>query len=40
MVIAIITAAITQPSAISRPPKTIHSRLSKKDKADMGSCAK
>jgi hypothetical protein len=35
IVIAIKIAAITQPAAIHRPPKRIHRRLSKKEKADM-----
>ena len=35
IVIAIKIAAITQPAAIHRPPKKIHRRLSKKEKADM-----
>jgi hypothetical protein len=33
--IAIKIAAITQRAAIHRPPKRIHRRLSKKEKADM-----
>ena len=37
MVIAIRTAAITQPSAIHRPPKTIHNMFSKSDTGDMYS---
>jgi hypothetical protein len=36
MVIAIMTAAITQPTAIHRPPNTIHSRLSRKETPDIG----
>ena len=35
IVIAMKIAAITQPAAIHRPPKRIHKRLSKKEKADM-----
>jgi hypothetical protein len=35
IVIAMKIAAITQPAAIHRPPKRIHRRLSKKEKADM-----
>src|ERR1700731_4864363 len=35
IVIAMKIAAITQPTAIHRPPKRIHRRLSKKEKADM-----
>jgi hypothetical protein len=30
-----MAAATTHPAAIQRPPKTIHNRLSKKDKGDM-----
>ena len=36
MVIAMMTAAISQPTAIQRPPKTIQNRLSRRDRADMG----
>jgi hypothetical protein len=35
MVIAMRTAAITQPIAIHRPPKTIHNMLSKRDRVDI-----
>ena len=35
-VIAMMTAARTQPAAIYRPPKAIHSRLSNRDKTDIG----
>jgi hypothetical protein len=35
MVIAMITAAITHPTAIQRPPKTIHKRLSTRAIGDM-----
>jgi hypothetical protein len=38
MVSAIIAAAMSQPSAIHQPPNTIHSRLSKRDKADIDFC--
>ena len=31
MVIAMITAAMTQPTAIQRPPNTIHKTFSKSD---------
>src|SRR5215471_9697029 len=36
MVIAIATAAITQPTAIHRPPQTIHSRFRSTDMGDIG----
>ena len=35
IVIAMTTAAIIQPTAIHRPPKTIHNTLSKSDRADI-----
>jgi hypothetical protein len=35
MVIAMITAAISQPMAIQMPPKIIHNRLSSSDRGDM-----
>jgi hypothetical protein len=35
MVIAMITPAITQPSAIQKPPNRIHSTLSRNDRGDM-----
>jgi hypothetical protein len=35
MVIAMTTAAIIQPAAIHRPPKTIHRRFSSKDSGDI-----
>ena len=35
MVIAMITAAISQPMAIQMPPKIIHSKLSSSDRGDM-----
>src|SRR5450631_1047723 len=35
MVIAMMTPAIAQPTAIHRPPKAIHSRLSRREKVDM-----
>src|SRR5215831_10050768 len=35
MVIAITTAAITQPTAIHRPPQTIHSRFRSTDMGDI-----
>ena len=35
MVIAMITAAIIQPAAIHRPPKTIQSTLSSSERGDM-----
>src|ERR1035437_3854719 len=40
MVTAMRTAAISQPTAIQKPPKTIHSKLSKSDKADIDSFPK
>src|ERR1700722_16120659 len=36
MVIAMMTAARTQPAAMYRPPKAIHNRLRKSAKADIG----
>src|SRR6516165_7255163 len=39
MVIAMMSAAMSQPMAISRPPNTIHSRLSKMDNGDMDPSA-
>jgi hypothetical protein len=36
---AIITAAMAQPTAIHSPPNTIHRRLSKREKTDMKSYA-
>src|ERR1700728_3307623 len=39
MVIAMTTAAISQPAAIHRPPNTIHSRLSRSDTGDMNAAA-
>src|SRR5450759_1705566 len=39
IVIAMRTAAITQPTAIHRPPKTIHSMLSKRDEGTLVSFA-
>jgi len=35
MVMAMITAAISQPMAIQMPPKIIHNRLSSKERGDM-----
>jgi hypothetical protein len=35
IVIAMMTAAITQPIAIHRPPKTIHKTLSRSDSGDI-----
>ena len=35
MVIAMITAAISQPMAIQMPPKIIHNKLSSSDRGDM-----
>src|SRR6516225_171331 len=35
MVIAMTTAAISQPTAIQRPPKTIHKRFSTRETGDM-----
>jgi len=35
MVIAMTTAAITQPIAIHRPPNTIHSRFKRKAMSDI-----
>jgi hypothetical protein len=32
-----IAAAISQPTAIQRPPKTIHRRLRSRDKGDMSA---
>ena len=37
MVIAMITAAITQASAIHRPPKTIHKMFRSKETGPIGS---
>src|SRR3981081_2530763 len=37
MVIAMITPAITQPSAIQKPPNRIHNRLSRNETGDMAS---
>jgi hypothetical protein len=36
IVIAMTTAAITQPSAIHKPPKTIQSRLRTRETRDIG----
>ena len=35
MVIAMMMPAITQPTAIHRPPKTIHSTFSSRERRDM-----
>jgi hypothetical protein len=37
MVIAMTTAAITQPSAIHKPPKTIQSRLRRREMRDIAT---
>ena len=36
MVIAMMTAATAQPTAIQKPPQTIQSRLSNNDTGDIG----
>jgi hypothetical protein len=38
IVIAMITAATSQPTAIQTPPKIIHKMLSRRDKGDMEHC--